>query len=79
MYALNLRNGNAITSAMLQAKLGELSAECGTVTHSSRMGYLSAIERLEARGMSYSNQDFDVLSGALNFLDAVMPDHGLRL
>lgn len=37
-----------------------------------------SIERLESRGMQYSNEDFDVLSGALNFLDAVQPDHGLR-
>jgi hypothetical protein len=42
------------------------------------MAYLGAIERLEARGTQYKNQDLDVLSGALNFLDAVQPEHRLR-
>jgi hypothetical protein len=78
MYALHLRNGRSITSAVLQRALADVPAECGTAAHDSRMGYLSAIERLEARGMTYSNQDFDVLSGALNFLDAVVPEHDLR-
>lgn len=78
MYTLHLRTGKRITSAMLQKALGDLQADCGTATHATRMTQLAAIERLEARGMQYSNQDFDVLSGALNFLDAVMPEHGLR-
>jgi hypothetical protein len=38
------------------------------------MAHLSSIETLEARGMQRSNQDFDVLSAALDFLDAVAPD-----
>lgn len=29
--------------------------------------HLSALERLESRGVEYSNQDFDVLSAALRF------------
>lgn len=78
MYSLLLQNGKQITSAMLSQRLGSLEADCGTVTHETRMRHLSAIERLGARGMQYSNQDFDVLSAALNFLDAVMPDHDLR-
>jgi hypothetical protein len=32
-----------------------------------RMRHMVAIEELEARGMQYSNQDCDVLSGALTF------------
>ncbi len=76
MYALHLRNGKRVTSAVLQHTLSKL--DCGTLTHITRMQHLSAIERLEARGMQYSNQDFDVLSSALNFLDAVDPEHGLR-
>ena len=78
MYKLHLRSGKSITSAMLQHSLGLLPCEPGTMTHKSRMSYLGAIERLEARGMTYSNEDFDVLSAALNFLDAVQPEHGLR-
>ena len=78
MYALHLRTGKHVTSAMLQHALGAVDADCETRTHASRMIHLQAIERLEARGMTYSNQDFDVLSAALNFLDAVMPEHRLR-
>jgi hypothetical protein len=76
MYTLHLRNGKRITSAVLQHTLSNL--DCGPLTHTKRMQHLSAIERLEARGMQHSNQDFDVLSAALNFLDAVHPDHDLR-
>ena len=78
MYALHLRNGKSITSAQLQHAIGSL--DC-TGHHSMAHGaihHLCAIERLEARGMTYSNQDFDVLSSSLNFLDAVNPDHTLR-
>ncbi len=78
MYRLILRSGRPITSAQLQQALGQVDAECGTVTHQTRMKHLGAIERLCARGKSYSNEDFDVLSAALNFLDAVVPDHCLR-
>ena len=78
MYKLHLQSGRAIESASLIHALGSLDAECGTQTHASRMAHLGSIERLEARGMTYSNQDFDVLSSALNFLDAVQPEHGLR-
>lgn len=78
MYKLLLRKGKAIKSEEIQQALNEVEAECGTTTHQSRMAHLSRIEQLEARGMQYSNQDFDVLSSALNFLDAVHPDHKLR-
>ena len=78
MYNLTLRSAKTITSAELQSALAALDAECGTMTHKSRMRHLGSIERLEARGMQYSNQDFDVLSAALNFLDAVDPTNRLR-
>ena len=82
MYGITLQAGHGkrwITSAMLQHALGALPCAQGTVTHDRRMAFLSAIERLGARGMQYSNQDFDILSGALNFLDAVDPEHDLRV
>lgn len=75
MYALHLRNGKTITSAMLQHAIGAVTGEMTRVTAGHHLG---AIERLEARGMTHANQDFDVLSAALNFLDAVVPEHGLR-
>lgn len=76
MYSLRLQSGLRISSAELQHALGAL--KCGTETHLARMAHMSAIERIEARGTTYSNQDFDVLSAALNFLDAVHPEHELR-
>lgn len=78
MYAIHLRTGKRIASETLQRALDSLPCEVGTQTHQTRMAHLSAIEGLEARGMRYSNQDFDVLSSALNFLDAVHPEHELR-
>lgn len=74
MYGLKLVNGGFIRSAEIQRALAQLPFECGTELHSRRMALLGAIERLEARGMQCSNQDFDVLSSALNFLDAVASD-----
>ena len=76
MYRLHLHSGGAVSSAELQHALGQL--ERGQLTHETRMRHLAALEALEARGMRYANQDFDVLSAALNFLDAVLPDHTLR-
>ena len=76
MYGLNLTTGERITSAQLQQSLGAL--DLGEMMHARRMEHLTAIEHIEARGIRYSNQDFDVLSSALNFLDAVNPDHSLR-
>lgn len=79
MYRLSLSgSGGSISLAQLMRALGDLNAECGTVTHQTRMRHLCALERLGCRGMEYSNQDFDVMSSALNFLDAVNPEHGLR-
>lgn len=78
MYSLHLQSGNRITSAELQHTLGALQLDYDTETNRARMAHLSSIERLEARGISYANQDFDVLSRALNFLDAVAPEHQLR-
>lgn len=71
MYGIKLVSGGFIRSAELQRALADLPFECGTELHSRRMQHLGAIESLEARGMHYSNQDFDVLSSALNFLAAV--------
>lgn len=78
MYSLHLRSGRSVTSAMLQRSLADCGVESGSELGHRRMAYMVSIERLESRGMQYSNEDFDVLSGALNFLDAVQPDHGLR-
>lgn len=79
MYGIALCHGGFIRSAEIQRALSELPFECGTELHTRRMRELSAIEHLEARGMQYSNQDFDVLSSALNFLDAVAPEVSERL
>lgn len=76
MYSLHLLSGQTITSAQLQHALGRL--DLNGELHKRLMSQLSGIESLEARGCRYSNHDFDVLSGALNFIDAVAPDHGLR-
>jgi hypothetical protein len=78
MYRLVLRSGGSITCGQLMGALGAVDAECGTVTHNTRMRHLAELERLGARGMRYANQDFDIMSSALNFLDAVLPEHGLR-
>ena len=74
MYGLTLHSGRYVGSAELQRALSLLPFDCGTELHTRRMQQLGAIERLEARGTSYSNQDVDVLAGALNFLDAVAPE-----
>ena len=76
MYGLNLTTGKRITSAQIQHAIGRLDIQ-GSL-QGKQMEHLTAIEHIEARGIRYSNQDFDVLSSALNFLDAVNPDHSLR-
>ena len=73
MYALHLRSGKSITSEQLCRALYALDCQ-----RKSAMTHLAAVEELEERGMRCSNQDRDVLSAALNFLDAVNPEHGLR-
>lgn len=72
MYGLKLCGGGFIGSLAIKVALAklEVSGEVGL----RRMREMVAVERLEGRGMQYSNQDFDVLSSALNFLDAVAPD-----
>ena len=77
MYALYLTTGQRITSAELQRALGDLDLS-GAELLKRRMNILCDIESIESRGIRYSNHDFDVLSGALNFLDAVEPHHQLR-
>lgn len=74
MYSLALQRGRSIPSANLMAALASLPFAIGTQMHSRRCDEMASIERLGARGMRYANQDFDVLSSALNFLDAVAPD-----
>jgi hypothetical protein len=81
VYHLPITAARRITSAELSRALGDL--DCPVITeadsvHLRRMSHLGAIEALEARGARYSGHDFDALSGALNFLDAVEPAHGLR-
>ena len=78
MYSLALQSNRRITSAQLQRALSLVDCEIGGELHGRRMGHLGAIEEIEARGIRYANQDFDVLSAALNFLDAVDQEHGLR-
>ena len=63
MYVLG-----SITSAELQRRISELVA-CNASLREDGMRHLGAIERLEARGMSYSNEDFDVLSSAKRWCD----------
>src|SRR3990167_3151719 len=74
MYVIKLTSGGFIQSAVIQRALADLPLECGSELHKRRMQQLGVIEHLEARGMAYANQDFDVLSSALNFVDAVAPD-----
>ena len=80
MYSLALQHGRSVLSQDMSAALASLPFAVGTELHARRCSEMAAIERLEARGMQYSNHDFDVLSSALNFLDAVAPEtaDGLR-
>lgn len=72
MYGLKLEGNGFIGSLAIKTALGRLdvSGEIGL----RRMREMVAIENLEGRGVRYANQDFDVLSSALNFLDAVAPE-----
>lgn len=79
MYALSLSSGGRIGSADIQRALADLPFECGSESHKRRMQWMGEIERLGARGARYSNEDFDVLSGALNFIDAVAPEVSDRM
>jgi hypothetical protein len=79
MYGISLCGGGFIRSAEIQAALANVVNEAQDgATADSAWRHLCQIEHLEARGMLYSNQDFDVLSSALNFLDAVS-EAGKRL
>ena len=65
MYKLTVQsNGQSKTlrSAEIQRLVGESKP-----THPETMAHLCAIEHIEARGIKYANQDFDVLSAAYRF------------
>lgn len=74
MYALHLRSGVSIPAAVLQKAIADLPFPVGSQSQARGFAHICQIERLCSRGMSRANEDFDVLSGALNFLDAVAPE-----
>lgn len=56
MYQIHLSNGVSETSAVIREQLDpsdEIEAR-----------HIKAIDRIECQGISYSNEDFDILSGA---------------
>jgi hypothetical protein len=61
MYCLKIANGPLLRSEEIARMV---AARDG---HPDTMRHLGAIERIEARGIVYSNQDFDVLSAAYSF------------
>jgi hypothetical protein len=71
-YGLSLCGGGRIEATTLAAALALL--ECGPAVSVRRRELLEKVDALCVRGMRYANEDFDVLSSALNFLDAVQPD-----
>ena len=56
MYGILGFDGEYMTSAEIRAQLD------ADVADEAR--YIAAIDKIESRGICYSNQDFDVLSGA---------------
>ena len=79
MYGVSLCGGGFIRSAELQRAIAELPHAADSELWRRGFQLICDIEHLEARGMRYSNQDFDVLSSALNYLDAVAPDVSAKL
>jgi hypothetical protein len=77
MYSISVRNPDMttftqVTSAEIVAQLDQSVAE--------EARYAASIERIEREGIRYSNQDFDLLSGARaaiwRRLSARCPVHG---
>jgi hypothetical protein len=67
MYNVGVGNREWITSGQLQRLISEIGlADESTMPECMR--HMSAIESLEARGMRYSNHDFDVLAPAHSFV-----------
>lgn len=68
MYSLTIQDGcqsRTLRSAEIQRLVGERKPN-----HPETMTHLFAIETIEARGIKYSGQDFDVLSAAYRFANA---------
>lgn len=65
MYSLTIQDAGqsrTLRSAEIQRLVGERKPN-----HPETMTHLFAIETIEARGIKYANQDFDVLSAAYRF------------
>lgn len=72
MYSLSIRDAQAPDGirVLRSEEIARMVAE-NRDGNPEVMRHLSAIERLEARGIRYANQDFDVLNAAYDF--AVSP------
>ena len=66
MYGISTARG-FVRSKDLARRLGMLPES----VDQDRMRHMVAIEEIESRGISYSNQDFDVLSAALSYLEGL--------
>lgn len=65
-HGISVANRGFIRSHEIERLITDRHGDCDETSR-----HLSAIERLEARGAEYSNQDFDVLSAALRFAESV--------
>lgn len=65
MYSLTIQD-SIYPRTLRSAEVQRLVAE-RRPNHPEMMHHLSAIERIEARGIAYSGEDFDVLSAAYRF------------
>ncbi len=62
MYTLSIAGAGFLRSAEIARMIVDNRGD-----HPDVIRHLSAIEHIEARGISYSNEDFDVLSAAHRF------------
>jgi spore germination protein YaaH len=62
MYGLSIANEGFLRSAEISRLITDRKPYSAEL-----MKHLGAIERIEARGITYSNEDFDVLSAAYRF------------
>ena len=71
MYRLALAGGEIIPSEVIAHRIaGTLDYDSDPNHAAVGMKHLYAIETIEARGLQYANQDFDVLSSAYDFMVA---------
>lgn len=66
MHCISIAGGPTLTAAEV-ARMVNDRANRNSTYDPEPMRHLAAIERIGCRGISYSNEDFDVLSAALRY------------